>query len=68
MIRHPLDYNTRKALCVHLGDNAGQELANVILELMRRVEQLERQKVDVIEIVPATKKPSTGPCKQTNAD
>jgi hypothetical protein len=52
MLRHPLDFNTRKALCVHLGETAGREIANLIFGLAARVEALERGKVDVTPIVP----------------
>ncbi|MDP6444354.1 MAG: hypothetical protein QGG36_32420 [Pirellulaceae bacterium] len=48
-----LSYNTRKALRVHLGEDAGNELANLIQKLGQRVEALERNKVNVTRIVPA---------------
>jgi hypothetical protein len=51
MLKHPLDFNTRKALCVHLGETAGRELADLIFGLASRVEALERGKVDVTPIV-----------------
>jgi hypothetical protein len=52
MLRHPLDYNTRKAFCVHLGEAAGRALAELVFQLASRVEALERGKVDVTPIVP----------------
>ncbi|GIW90619.1 MAG: hypothetical protein KatS3mg109_1092 [Pirellulaceae bacterium] len=47
-----LSASTRKALAVHIGEQAGQELAELLMELIRRVEELERKKVDVTSIVP----------------
>jgi hypothetical protein len=52
MLKHPLDFNTRKALCVHLGEMAGRQIADLIFDLAERVESLEREKVDVTHIVP----------------
>lgn len=47
-----LSYNTRKALCVQLGDDAGNEIAQLLMNLGQRIESLERNKVDVTPIVP----------------
>ena len=47
-----LSYNTRKALCVHLGEPAGMEVANLLQRLSARIEQLERTKVNVTPIAP----------------
>lgn len=47
-----LSVNTRKALCVHLGEPAGKELADYMMRLFQRIEQLERNKVSVTSIVP----------------
>ena len=44
--------NTRKALRVHIGDAAGAELAVLIQSLVQRVEELERNKVDVTWVAP----------------
>ena len=52
MLKHPLDYNTRKSLCVHLGETAGRAIADLVFQLASRVEALERGKVDVIPIIP----------------
>lgn len=51
MLKHPLSNDTRKALRVHLGDEAGSALADVILQIMARIEELERNKVTVTRIV-----------------
>lgn len=45
----------RKALCVQVGEDAGNELVDLIDALIARVEQLERGKVDVMQIVPTGK-------------
>ena len=45
----------RKALTVHLGEAAGKEVADLILRMADRIEQLEESKVDVMPIVPTQK-------------
>ena len=50
-----LSFNTRKSLCNQLGDTAGNELADMLQQLMRRIDMLERNKVDVTPIVPMVK-------------
>jgi hypothetical protein len=52
-----LSYNTRKSLCVHVGQDAGTELADLITRLARRVEELERNKVNVTRIAPSNDSP-----------
>ncbi len=54
MNQSPIAVNTRKCLCNHIGDMAGNELADLILHLASRVEELERSKVDVTPIIPAS--------------
>ena len=54
MTRSKLSFNTRKSLCNHLGESAGNELADYLQHLMSRLETVERDKVDVMRIVPAT--------------
>lgn len=49
-----LSFNTRKALCVQLGDAAGQEIANLLQKLATRIEELERTKVSVMPVAPET--------------
>jgi hypothetical protein len=49
-----LTFNTRKALCVHLGDSAGKELADFLTHLSDRLGAVEQGKVDVIQIVPGS--------------
>jgi hypothetical protein len=47
-----LSNTTRKALCVQIGDDAGRELADMLVEMARRVEALERTKVSITQIAP----------------
>ena len=47
-----LSFNTRKALCVHLGEAAGRELADLLVRLANRLDAVERGKMDVISIAP----------------
>ncbi|HRX78603.1 MAG TPA: hypothetical protein P5307_06045 [Pirellulaceae bacterium] len=49
-----LSYRSRKALSVHLGEAAAAEITDFLDRLTERVEQLERGKVDVMQIVPMT--------------
>lgn len=49
-----LSYRSCKALSVHLGEAAATEIIEFLEHLAERVEQLERGKVDVIQIVPTT--------------
>jgi hypothetical protein len=51
MKRTGLSFNTRKALANKLGDAAGQEIADLISHLVARIEQLERNKVDITPVV-----------------
>jgi hypothetical protein len=51
MNEHPLDFNTRKSLCVHLGEGAGQEISDLIMRMAERISALERGKVDVTPII-----------------
>ncbi|HJN13321.1 MAG TPA: hypothetical protein QF564_31895 [Pirellulaceae bacterium] len=52
MVKQKLSSGSRKALSVHLGDSAGSEMGKLIQQLLDRVEQLERTKIDVTPIVP----------------
>lgn len=53
MKKNGLSFNTRKALANKLGDAAGQEIADLISHLVSRIEQLERNKVDITPVVSA---------------
>ncbi len=47
-----LSYNSRKALMVNIGENAGTELADLLSQLLNEVEELRRTKVSITRIVP----------------
>lgn len=47
-----LSYNSRKALMVNIGDQAGMEIANLISQMASEIEELRRTKVSVTKIVP----------------
>ncbi|MGB0596053.1 MAG: hypothetical protein ACPGLY_05035 [Rubripirellula sp.] len=49
-----LSYNSRKALMVNIGDQAGMEIANLISQMASEIEELRRTKVSVTRIVPTT--------------
>lgn len=48
-----LSFNSKKALCVQVGEDAGHEITALLEALIHKVEELERKKVDVMPIVPA---------------
>ncbi|EMI53988.1 MULTISPECIES: hypothetical protein [Rhodopirellula] len=47
-----LSYNSRKALMVNIGENAGSEVADLISQLINEVDELRRTKVSITRIVP----------------
>ncbi|QDV61620.1 MULTISPECIES: hypothetical protein [Crateriforma] len=47
-----LSYRARKALMVHIGEEAGAEIANLINEMATEIQELRRTKVSVTKIVP----------------
>ncbi|SMP46926.1 hypothetical protein SAMN06265222_102204 [Neorhodopirellula lusitana] len=47
-----LSYNSRKALMVNIGDNAGSEVADLLTQLIDEIEELRRTKVSITRIVP----------------
>jgi hypothetical protein len=53
MPRPLISFSTRKALEVHLGEEAGREVANVLQKMAEAVANLEKKKVDVTPIAPA---------------
>ncbi len=50
-----LSYNARKALAVHVGEEAGNEIANLIQRMAAQIEELKRSKVNVTPVVPGAK-------------
>lgn len=59
-----LSFNSKKALCVQIGEDAGQEIMELLEALVVRVEQLERTKVDVMPVVPTAVSPQTVPLRK----
>ncbi len=47
-----LTYSTRKALSVHIGEQAGTEIAELIQRMASEIEELRRTKVSITRIVP----------------
>ena len=47
-----LSYSARKALSVHVGESAGNEIANLIQRMATQIEELKRSKVNVTPVVP----------------
>ena len=47
-----LSYSARKALSVHVGESAGNEIANLIQRMAAQIDELKRSKVNVTPIVP----------------
>lgn len=47
-----LTYSTRKALAVHIGEQAGAEIADLIQRMATEIEELRRTKVSITRIVP----------------
>lgn len=53
-----LSYQTRKALSVHIGEAAGNEIANLLQRMAAQIEELKRSKVNVTQVVPGLKSES----------
>ena len=47
-----LSYRARKALTVHIGEEAGREISDLISSLCAEIEDLRRTKVNVTQIAP----------------
>ncbi len=47
-----LSYSARKALTVHLGESAGNEIATLLQKMAAQIEELKRSKVSVTQVVP----------------
>ncbi len=47
-----LSYNARKALVVHVGESAGNEIADLLQQMASEIEELRRTKVNITRIVP----------------
>ncbi len=42
-----LSYNARKALIVHVGESAGNEIADLLKKMANEIEELRRTKVSI---------------------
>ena len=51
-----LSYSARKALTVHLGESAGNEIASLIQHMAAQIEELKRGKVSVTHVIPRVNK------------
>jgi hypothetical protein len=51
-----LSYSARKALTVHLGEKAGNEVASLLARMATQIEELKRSKVSVTQVIPNEKK------------
>lgn len=47
-----LSYSARKALTVHLGEAAGNEIATLIQRMAAQIEELKKSKVSVTQVIP----------------
>ncbi|GIX00236.1 MAG: hypothetical protein KatS3mg111_3568 [Pirellulaceae bacterium] len=56
-----LSYNARKALSVHIGEQAGTEIANLIQRMAAQIEELKRSKVNVTPVVPGVRQQDEDP-------
>ena len=60
-----LSSNCRKALTVHLGEAAGQEVAELLQKMADRIERLERSKVDIMPVVSAVARAAAAKARRT---
>ena len=51
-----LSYSARKALTVHLGESAGNEIASLLQRMAAQIEELKRNKVSVTQVIPNANK------------
>ncbi|HUP81210.1 MAG TPA: hypothetical protein VM260_21850 [Pirellula sp.] len=49
-----LTYSARKALTVHLGETAGNEVASLLQRMAAQIEELKRTKVSVTQVIPSS--------------
>jgi hypothetical protein len=50
-----LSYSARKALSVHIGEAAGQEIADLLTKMANQIEELKRTKVSITPVIPQPK-------------
>jgi hypothetical protein len=51
-----LSYNARKALAVHIGEAAANEIVNLLQSMAAQIEELKRNKVSVTPVIPGEKR------------
>ena len=51
-----LSYSARKALTVHLGESAGNEVASLLQRMAAQIDELKRSKVSVTQVIPNVNK------------
>ena len=51
-----LSYSARKALTVHLGESAGNEVASLLQRMAAQIDELKRSKVSVTQVLPNVNK------------
>ena len=51
-----LSYSTRNALAVQVGEEAGNEIANLLQRMSAQIEELKRSKVNVTPVVPGIRR------------
>lgn len=49
-----LSFRTRKALAVHVGEDAAVEIVQLLQQLIAELEELRRNKVNVTRVVPVS--------------
>ncbi len=50
-----LSYSARKALTVHIGESAGQEIADLLMRMASQIEELQRSKVSITPVIPQSR-------------
>lgn len=50
-----LSYNAKKALSVHIGESAANEIATLLQRMAVQIEELKRNKVSVTPVIPGPK-------------
>jgi hypothetical protein len=47
-----LSYNAKKALAVHIGESAANEITGLLQRMAAQIEELKRNKVSVTPVIP----------------
>jgi hypothetical protein len=51
-----LSFSARKALTVHLGEAAGNEIATLLQRMAAQIDELKKSKVSVTQVIPGQPK------------